>query len=182
MKKKSAIVAMMGILMITSGGIMSFVTSFARDVTDSKENIETIQTEYKNFKDLVETLNGKREKVYSDVINELYIEYAQEEYNTWKSALEDYESTVSSIAGYQSMLQDRCVSILYNDSNVQSQCDSMVLSYETAINYYVKDIQKFNSFIDLYNASVGEELKLNGYDLKNYNYIDFNDDGKYLGK
>lgn len=182
MKRKSAIVAMFGILMITSGGIMSFVTSFAKDVTDSKENIEIIQTEYKNFKELVEVLNGKREKIYSDVINELYIEHASEDYQNWTSSLKDYEDTITQIAEYRSTLAQRCIGVLYNDSNVQSQCDSMVLSYETAINYYVKDIQKFNDFIGLYNASVMDDAKLEAYDLKDYNYIDFNDDGKYLGK
>lgn len=182
MKKKSAIVAMLGVLMITSGGIMSFVTSFAKDVTDSKENIEIIESEYVKFKELVEVLNTKREKVYANVINELYVEHAASDYNQWISILKEYEDTITEISQYQSVLVKRCIGILYNDSNIQSQCDSMVLSYETAINYYVKDIQKFNDFIALYNASVIEDASLDIYDLKDYNYIDFNDDGKYLGK
>lgn len=182
MKKNAIVMALVGTLMITSGGIMSFVTSFAKDVNDAKENSETILTQYTEFKNLMEVFNSKRESLYSDVMNELYVESANDSYDTWLEKLHDYESTVEQVQGYKGMLEQRCLGILYNDTNIQSQCDSMLLSYETAINYYVKDIHKFNSFVSLYNASVDELNQKSAYDLKEYNYTDFNDDGKYLGK
>ena len=48
------------------------------------------------------------------------------------------------------------------------------------INTY-KFSQLYNG-IEVYNAGVDELSRLASYDLKGYNYIDFNDDGKYLGK
>lgn len=182
MKKNAIFIAVIGLLMISSGGIMSFVTSFAKDVTDAKDNVEIIQNKFQSFKELMEVFNGERELVYSDVINDLYVEHASEKYSSWITTFQSYEQTIAKVSEYRPILEQRCIDILYNDSNIQSKCDSMLLSYETAINYYVKDVFKFNEFIEVYNAGVDELSRLAPYALKGYNYIDFNDDGKYLGK
>jgi len=182
MKRKSIWVAGLGVLMIVAGCIMSFVTSFAKDVSAAKENAEIIDTEYKSFKELIESFNGERELLYSNVFNDLYIENVAESYQEWTSAFESYEGVLKKIAGYRPVLEERCLGVLYNDSNIQSRCDSMLISFETAINYYVKDVNKFNEVIDLYNAGVDELTRVASFDLDGYNYLDFNDDGKYLGK
>lgn len=182
MRKKAVVFAVIGILLVGFGGVMSFVKSFAKEVTDAQESLEAIQTQYQSFKELMEVINQKREHLYSDVMNDLYAEHAVEKYANWIVAFQDYEQTIEQVTSYKPALEQRCMNILYNDSNAQSQCDSMLLSYETAINYYVKDVLKFQEFIELYNIGVDDLSKLKPYDLKNYNYIDFNDDGRYLGK
>ncbi len=128
MKRKSLLVAIMGVLMIFSGSVMSFVTSFAKDVSDTKSGIEEIEVNYKKFKELMESFNGERELIYNDVINDLYIENVAGKYGFWK------------------------------------------------------DVHKYNEFLELYNKSVDVSQQVQLFDLKNYDYLDFNDDGKYMGK
>ena len=182
MKRKAILVFVVGILLVGIGFIMSFVKSFAKDVSEQQENIEIIEKEYSNFKDLLQSFNGDREIVYNDVFNNLFIENLEGNYDSWVIILQDYEKTSEKIFEYKSLLQDRCFGINYSDSNIQSKCDSMLISYETANNYFVKDINKWNSFVDSYNNQVEEIYMRDGFDLKTRNYIDFNDDGEYLGK
>ena len=181
MKRNAVFLSVAGFVMIISGCAMLFITSFAKDVSDTKENSEAIQTQYQDFKVLIEEFNSERELVYTNIINELFEDHILEYYDTWKKTLLDYEKIIQKVAGYKDSLEKRCVGILYNDSGLQSKCDSMLISYETAVNYYVKDVDKFNSFIMSYNEGISELDQKEVFPL-NYNYIDFNDDGKYLGK
>jgi len=182
MKRKAILVFVVGILLVGIGFIMSFVKSFAKDVSEQQENIEIIEKEYSNFKDLLQSFNGDRELVYTDLFNNMFIENLEGSYDSWVIMLQDYEKTAYQIFEYKSFLQEKCYDVLYNDSNIQSKCDSMLISYETANNYFVKDINKWNSFVDSYNNQVEEIYMRDGFDLKTRNYIDFNDDGEYLGK
>lgn len=182
MKRRSILVAVLGVLCVFFGCVTSFVQSFAHDVDTSLENAEIIKEKYDSFKELMESLNGEREVLYEEVINHLFVEDVESSYSFWFESYQDYENTIKSVESYKDMLQERCLDIIYTDSNIQSKCDSMLISYETTINYYVKDVNKFNKFLNLYNEEVTEENKIILFDLKKYNYIDFNDDGNYIGK
>lgn len=179
---KHKILFVIGTLMIISGIATSFMSSFAKDISESKQNAEEIETKYLEFKDILTMLNGERENLYNDVINELYIEMVEEDYNMWLNTYKEYKKIVESIASYKNFIKERCFNVNYTDSNIQSKCDSMLLSYETAINYYVKDVYKFNNFIETYNANIEETNQKALIELTEYNYIDFNDDGRYTGK
>ena len=179
--KKYAILAI-GILMIISGVGLSFLTSFATDVTASGESTKQIEEQYASFKDLLTTMNGERENLYHSVVNEFYVEKVETDYDFWIQTYQNYEKVVRKISGYQGFLKENCLNVLYRDTNAQSKCDSMMISLETAVNYYVKDAEKFNLFIGKYNDTVELEEKKELLELGNYQYLDFNDDGKYTGK
>ena len=182
MKRHALLVAVFGVLLVGSGFISSFVQSFAKDINDTKENMEIIEDKYNTFKDLLQSFNGDREIVFNDVFNNMFIENLESNYDGWVIKLQDYEMTVNKIFAYKEFLIDYCSNIIYNDSDVQSKCDSMLISYETANNYFVKDINKWNEFVNSYNTQLEDELyKRNLFDL-NRDFIDFNDDGEYLGK
>ena len=66
MKRHALLVAVFGVLLVGSGFITSFVQSFAKEVNDTKNNMEVIQEKYDNFKDLLQSFNGDREIVYND--------------------------------------------------------------------------------------------------------------------
>ena len=182
MKRHALLVAVFGVLLVGSGFITSFVQSFAKDVNDTKNEMKVIKEKYDNLKDLLQSFNGDREIVYNDLFNNMFIENLESNYDSWIIKLQDYEVTANKIFGYKEFLQDNCSDIIYNDSDVQSKCDSMLISYETANNYFVKDINKWNEFVNNYNNQLEDELyKRSLFDLKR-DYIDFNDDGEYLGK
>ena len=183
MKRHALLVAVFGVLLAGIGGITLFADSFAKDISDTKKNIDVIQDEYDKFKNLLQSFTGDREIIYSDVFNNLYLETVEGNYDNWYIKLQEYENTTNKIFGYKTFLQEKCVGVIYNDSNTQSKCDSMLISYETVNNYFVKDINKWNDFINEFNNQVEDVLyskKL--FDLNTRNYIDFNDDGEYLGK
>lgn len=179
---KCKILFVIGTLMIISGVATSFVSSFAKEASESKRNAEEIETKYIEFKDILTMLNGERENLHNDVINELSLETVEDDYSTWIDIYEEYKKTIDKIASYKNFIKERCFKVNYMDSNIQSKCDSMMLSYETAINYYVKDLYKFNNFIETYNENVDEKKQKEFIELTEYNYIDFNDDGRYTGK
>lgn len=182
MKRHALLVAVFGVLLIGSGFISSFVQSFAKEVSDTKNDMKVIKEKYDNFKDLLQSFNGDREIVYNDLFNNMFIENIDNNYDSWVIKLQDYEVTANKIFDYKEFLQASCSNIIYNDSGVQSKCDSMLISYETANNYFVKDINKWNDFVNSYNTQLEDELyKRSLFDLKR-DYIDFNDDGEYLGK
>lgn len=183
MKRRALLVAVFGFLLVGMGSISSFVNSFAKDISDTKESIDTIRDEYIKFKDLLQSFNGNREIIYTDVFNNLFIENLDGNYDNWIIELQDYEKTTDKIFNYKSLLEEKCAGIIYNDSDIQSKCDSMLISYETVNNYFVKDINKWNEFVDNYNSQLEDTLyKREYFDLRGRNYIDFNDDGEYLGK
>lgn len=179
--KKYTLLAL-GITMVLSGIIGSFFTSFAKDVDASRKNEQVIEEKYESLKGLLNEINNKREYIYNSVINDLYFEKVDTSYNDWHQSYQDYKKVINKISDYKTDLNQRCFNIMYQDSNIQSKCDSMMLSYETAINYYVKDVNKFNTFITNYNVGKLETEYKDTIDLGIYNYIDFNDDGRYTGK
>lgn len=183
MKRHAFLIAIFGVLLIGSGLISSFVESFARDVSDANESKILIEKEYNKFKDILQSFNSEREIIYNDIFNNLYIENIKDNYDNWFINLEEYEKAVYKVFQYDTFLNKYCQNIIYNDSNIQSKCDSMLISYETVNNYYVKDINKWNKFVDSYNSSIDDIIfAKEKYDLKGKNYIDYNDDGEYLGK
>lgn len=183
MKRKAILFLVFGVLLIGSGLILSFVESFANDIESSKENIKHIEKEYNNFKDLLQSFNGEREIIYTDIFNNLFIENIDSSYDGWVIELQDYEKTTEKILDYKNFLNENCFGIIYGDSSIQSKCDSMLISYETVNNYYVKDINKWNDFVNRYNSTLEDKIYSRElFDLKSRNYIDFNDDGEYLGK
>ena len=180
MKKYTLFV--LGITLILSGVLLSFYESFAIDIDDAKENEKQIEEKYESMKVLLNEINDSRGNIYNLVINDLYIEKVESSYSTWYQTYQSYKTVIDKMEKYKTELNKRCFNILYQDSNIQSKCDSMMLSFETAINYYVKDVGKFNEFITNYNVGKQEAEYKQTIELGNYNYIDFNDDGRYTGK
>ena len=74
MKRHVIVVAVFGVLLAGIGGIALFADSFAKDISDTKKNIDVIQDEYDKFKNLLQSFTGDREIIYSDVFNNLYLE------------------------------------------------------------------------------------------------------------
>jgi len=180
MKKYTLLIV--AITLILSGILLSFYESFVRDGNEQKENENQIEEKYESMKGLLNEINEIRGNVYNLVINDLYIEKVESNYNSWNQTYQSYKTVIDKMEEYKSELNKRCFNISYQDSNIQSKCDSMMMSYETAMNYYVKDVGKFNEFITNYNVGKQESEYKQVIELGTYNYIDFNDDGRYTGK
>ena len=81
MKRHALLVAVFGVLLVGSGFISFFVQSFAKDINDTKENMEIIEDKYNTFKDLLQSFNGDREIVFNDVFNNMFIENLESNYD-----------------------------------------------------------------------------------------------------
>lgn len=180
MKKNSILIAVLGTLLLVLGIVINFVININNKNKELKDTKNEIITNYSKLEEDMQIFNGERE-IILNISNNYYDENLVYNYTSWVSSFDDYLSSVKNIAGYKNFILDKCVDKDYNDSNVNSKCQSMMMSYETVINYFVKDVTAFNNFLESYNASHSNDTK-ELFSLNGYNYIDIDDDGKYLGK
>ena len=177
-KKFVIIFIILGFLLIISGIVMVVLNKIDSDKKEKENQKNIVVKSYDTFKEYVDTFNKNRSDYYENVSSNMFLETV-EDYESWISYIDNYTKTVDDIVSISTELKDICVSKKYTDSDVKTKCVSFIIAYETAINYYTKDIIEFNKNIDLYNESL--ENKLDKYELK-YEFIDIDDDGKYVGK
>lgn len=183
MKRKLPIIFLIiGILLILVG--LSWIV-YEEIIVENKEKQQVedkIVKEYDSFKDKVEIFNQKRTVYYDEVVDDLFIESVKDNYNDWVLILDEYTTTVDEVEKESSYLKEHCVNSYYSNKDVFNKCEAFEIAYETVMNYYAKDIIDFNEVIDSYRKEydISEEEVLD-YELK-YNYIDIDDDGKYIGK
>lgn len=182
MKRKFAITFLiLGILLIISGITLLTVSYINEENKDKKDTENTILTNYTVFKNNIESFNEYRSGTYFDkVATDLFVESVEEDYNEWIETLNEYTVLIDNIDNSSTDLKELCVNTYYSNEELRNKCDAFVIAYETAINYYVKDIDSFNETINEYLSEYGnEDIKL--YELK-YKYVDIDSNGEFSGK
>lgn len=181
-KKIPFILFFMGIFFVIIG-VSLMVFNSASDVSRSKKELENkMLEEYEIFKQKIDNFNLARDNYYNNVAKNLYPESVEEDYEKWLDVLNSYTNDIDEVENVSSYLKENCVNKYYSNNDIKNKCDSFVIAYETAINYYTKDIYAFNDNLDLYrsNNDGGKESILD-YNLK-YNYVDIDSDGRFFGK
>lgn len=179
MKRTAILMVTAGLILVIVGVLLNYLTGSLNN--KKNENIKNeILDSYKKFEETSQIITGERNIITSELVNHYFNEEVEDNYDNWITKLNEYENTVKEIDKYKNVIDDLCINKEYKDSKVKSACESMMIGYETSINYFVKDINNFNVFINDYNEENSENMKKE-YGIS-YNYIDINDDGKYLGK
>jgi len=181
-KKLPIIILVIGFLLILLGVSLVVYDNLSNEKHKKIETEKRIVNNYETFKKKVELFDTKRTSYYDDVVVDLYIESVKDNYDEWISFLNEYTTTVDDVEKESSYLKEHCVNNYYSNKDIANKCDAFVIAYETVMNYYTKDIVSFNELIDSYRNEydISNEEVLD-YNMK-YNYIDINDDGKYIGK
>jgi len=184
-KRKIAIfIFVLGMLLIVLGISILIYNNLINKKNEQKKLENNIIEKYDIFKKNVESFNELRNYYYSQVVDNLFTETVESDYDNWIVVLDDYTSKVDNVEKSSSYLKKQCVNKYHSNKDVTNKCDSFVIAYETVINYYTKNVVSFNAVLDEYrreNGIVDEESEIKNYSSK-YNYVDVNSDGKFIGK
>lgn len=180
MKRNSILLVTIGLIFVVGGGLWFYLSdSFAKD-NEIKNKMKNVINNYEKFQEKVTLVSGERQVINDEVVNNYFDEQVSNGYDNWFEKFRTYEESIKKVSSYKDVIIDSCVLQTYKNSDVSSKCDSMIISYETVINYFVKDVETLNKFLDVYNSNYPEDVKV--LYLTDYKYVDINDDGKYLGK
>lgn len=184
MKKKTIIIIMciIGFLLVVSGVSIIVYNQIHEKNVENRKIEKKILEEYEVFREKVDAFTGSRNIYHDEVTVNLFPESVEEEYENWMTAIEQYTNSIDEVENVSNNLKELCVNKYYSNEDVNNKCAAFVIAYETAINYYTKDILSFNETIDEYhNVSVNGKKEIINYELK-YNYTDINSDGNFVGK
>lgn len=183
MNKKGWFIVGIGLFLIIIGTIFHFVFSLTEEKKEATERESLIIEKYAPFRSSVETFSAAREKLFASVMNNLFVEEVATSYETWVKEFQSYQNTVDAIEQNSKELKQFCVGQFYDQTDVNNKCEAFIISYETSINYFVKDVEALNTLLDTYQTKVieNEQIPVELWST-NYQFIDLNDDGKYLGK
>ncbi len=176
MKKKVVYILIAFIVLIViATGIFLIYKKIDKDNKEKKQIEEKIISSYTTFNEKKEIINSER-KVYLLQIESNMISETLEEYENWINEVNNYTVNLDNVEQASKYLKEKCIGTTYKNQDVKNTCDQFISAYETAINYYVKDIISFNEILK--NISSGSKSE---FELK-YNYTDINKDGKFVGK
>lgn len=181
-KKIPTIFLIVGILLVIIGISLTVFKVTNNDSKNKKEKENKILEEYEKFRNKVDSFNSSRDDYYNKVAKNLYPESVENNYENWISTLDVYTKATDEVEEGSSYLKDNCVNTYYSNNDVKNKCDAFVIAYETAINYYTKDVYAFNDNLNLYRRNnINSNSNIIDYELK-YNYVDIDSDGKFWGK
>ncbi len=184
-KKNIVIISIVGTVLIFLGILITVVGIIQENKKESQNKKEEILSSYRHFKENTDKFIDVRKNYYEVVVDDLYNESVKEGYKIWIKELKSYQELVDKIIDTGSPLERLCINQIHTDQEVINDCNAFVINYETAINYFVKDVDDFNSFIQNYlDNYVTEETNVKKYQINTdkYHYIDINDDGNFIGK
>ena len=184
MKKKKVIIMIVVPIILIGSIITYFIISFNNDRKETINKMDRISTLYEEFKEDVLEFNQIREDLYSNVFNGIYYDTLKVNYDVWKNKLSNYEETIDKINDQNSFLKKHCNGIYYPDHEINNKCSAFSIAYEEINNSFVYDIDLFNKNISNYNEYIEQQSSNNKLDLykTDKKYIDYDDDGEYLGK
>lgn len=181
-KKIPTIFLIVGILLVIIGISLTVFKVTNNDSKNKKEKENKILEEYEKFRNKVDSFNSSRDDYYNKVAKNLYPESVQNNYENWISTLDVYTKATDEVEEGSSYLKENCVNKYYSNNDVKNKCDAFVIAYETAINYYTKDVYAFNDNLNLYRRNnINSNSNIIDYELK-YDYVDIDSDGKFWGK
>ncbi len=183
-KKISLILFTIGLVMITSGSVASFVLSLQSDQKQIRERMESVSLSYENFNTYVTKFQEMRETINEKTLKNLYYDTFKQEDKLIKTQLSNYENIVDTVKKSVSNMDSLCKNVYYPDSDTNHKCSKYKSIYEQVINYFLEDISIYNSNVEVYNnyqQSLGNNDKIEKYKTAK-KYIDYNHDGQYEGK
>ncbi len=171
--------AIVAVLMMTSGGFLMFLTSYRNDVHNQKEIVLNVRKEYLAFNDQTKSFEEQLAK-FQEVFG-FYFEDMKENQEVTLDTLNQIEQIMIDMDSSTSVLKNTCKSSSFASSEIMTKCAVFQKNYETIINTYVKMILCYNHAVDEYNAWAKDEV-LNHFTSQVRNsYLDFDNDGIYLG-
>lgn len=181
MKKYMIFSFVAGIILILLGvGIFIGTEQNEKNMRDAA-NTTTIVNGFNAFKEQALLFSNERSRIYAELFDVIIISEIPSQKQYYDETFNNYLNIVKELDNVSSDLKELCPNHTYKDKDLVSKCSSFITAYETSINYFIKDINTFNSNFELYNDR--SDVKLELYSTEEYkDFIDYNGDGIYLGR
>lgn len=180
------IIILIGFLLIIGGIISYIVTNYNSNQAEVRKRMEMVRDSYKIFKTDVETFNGIRDDIYTNVFTEdIYYQTLKDNDIRFKELFNNYKDTLETIDKDYNKIEDKCINVLHPEADVNNKCEAIVSSYEEVVNTYISDVSSYNRLITSYNKWLSDT---NSSDTKlekikvDREYLDINGDREYNGK
>lgn len=187
MKKKWLIIS--SIIIVIVIGIITisvvFIKNFNEDREKTLKTMGEIKEKYKEFSPLVEAFSEERTKLYNAKEELFFLETVEENKDAIVNLMVGYNDLVMSVHNSSEFLQKNCMR-KYSNASTNNTCTLFKQGYEAVMNYYMTDVAMYNEFVSEYNMWLtenGVELEpLSEQQFSLYDsYIDYDQDGSYLG-
>lgn len=186
MKKKWIIISVIVLLItgLTIGGVI-FIKEFNEDKKKTLAIMEEIKVKYKEFSPLVEGFSEARTNFYTAKEELFFLESIDGNREAINTMMTDYNNLVMNVHNSSTYLQENC-NRKYASSSVNNTCNLFKQGYEAVMNYYITDIEVYNTLVKEYstwiteNSLTVEPLSEQQFSLYK-DYIDYDKDGSYLG-
>lgn len=181
-KKKIIIIAIIGTILVFGGTLFLVLRNMKEEERKEQETKENLVKYYEIFKENSDKFSDVKKEFNKKVLEDLFVESVVEDYDSWQEAIETYKEFVDDTLAKANDLQPYCVGKAYMDDNLNNYCNAYLINYETVNNYFIKDIEEFNKFIEEYlKNNPKADAKIKKYEIDNniYKLIDANEDGEF---
>lgn len=183
-RKIGVLLLTISIMMIISGTVCTFVVSLKEDQKKTQERMLVVKDSFEEFNLSVTAYETARDTLYTETLSNLYYDSLMTDDAVIKEKLSNYENIVDGVIKHVKTMDNLCKDVYYPDSDVNSKCSNYKLIYEQVANYFMEDIELYNSTIRTFNeqqVAAGSALALIEYKTEK-KYVDYNKDGVFEGK
>lgn len=185
---KKRIITISAVILIVLGLIIGgaiFIKNFNEDKKKTLAIMEQIKVKYKDFSPLVENFSEERAKFYTAKEELFFLESIDDNREEINTLMSEYNALVMNVHTSSAYLQENC-DRKYSSSSVNNTCNLFKQGYEAVMNYYITDIEIYNSLAQEYNEWITEnDLAIEPLSKQQFSlyesYIDYDKDGSYLG-
>ena len=183
-KKIAYAMVCLSIVLIVAGCFSSFLKGLRADHNVVLKKMDNVEQEFESFSTNTTVFEEMRDELYNETLGNIFFETMQEEDETVKNKLSNYEQLVDALTKSTKSLDQLCEKTYFPKGEVNSMCINYKMIYEQVINYFVTDIKIYNENIEKYNEyerGLNSDLRLDRYKT-NKSYIDYNNDKMFDGK
>ncbi len=183
-KKVAYFLMTLSFIMIVSGGFSSFVINLQSDRRETVKRMNEVSDVFEIFSTNTSVFEASRDELYNTILSNVYFESMYLDDVNIKNKLSNYENLLDQLKKNTNILNKLCDEVYYPKSDINNKCQNYKNIYEQAVNYFVSDINIYNSNVKKYNEyqkSIGSMLVIKEYSTKK-TFIDYNGDKKFDGK
>lgn len=184
MKKKLVIIILVVILVaiVVMYGVVAtkeIIKNYREDRKNTLEVMSKIEDEYKTFESKITAYNDTLKKVVTMINESTYYAKFEENKGNMIKLLDDATKQLNEISSYD-MLKNNC-NKTYSNGKTNRACSSYSKTYEKSVNVYIDVVKAYNNMVQKINETFPDS-KFEEYKSEITEYVDYNKDGKYLGK
>ena len=132
-------------LMIFTGCVSAFIINLREDQSNVLSRMSDVSNTFEEFSTDVSIYEEQRDLLYTDVLSNLFYDNMFNTDKIVKNKISNYEAIVDEIDKKRIAMDELCKDVYYPDHTANSKCSNYKSIYEQVINYFVHDIEYYNS-------------------------------------